>query len=461
MIKKISGIWWLPNNPGNKCYGVLKIFYSKRSILELKGLFVKPENFTRFINPTFILGKGEDVGEITLFQSSEYTCGSAYSSFHVDTIFIGSYFTKEDQLKFLNVSVEYLFLTNWIDPKNTLKYNFYKGEKLRISYNPLHSEIIYLPDTRLGFKSQIKTGLSGGMHLGAGSQFNYKENTIIDIKSTTKKLHQFSDFKSIILSIQDFFSFIFQTASYPISIFGKCNINKKVLLNPSIQVYFPLRGEPEIDREYDFRSVLFYYYDVSDKIGLIIKNWFEKEEKLKPVYNLYLASLYNYDMYLEYKFLSLIQAIEAYHRIKYEGFDKYMQDDEYEIILAKLKEKSFDITENPFKNILFEKLKYGNEYSLRKRFKMLFRENFVEIFDVSKPKIESFIKKTVDTRNYLIHQDNKLKSFSFEIKEFFHANLILKTLIEVHLLNELGLKNEEIKKFYQEKIKHNNLTLKF
>ena len=461
MIKKISGIWWLPNNPEKKCYGVLKIYYSKRSILELKGLFVKPENFTRFINPTFILGQGEDAGEITLFQSSEYTCGQAYSSFYVDTIFIGSHFTKEEQLKLLSVSVEYLFLTNWINPVNTLKCKFYKGEKLRISYKPLQSKVVYLPKTRLHFKLQIKTVLSGGMSFGAGSQVNYKENTVININSTTKRLHQFKEFKSIILSIQDFFSFIFQAPSYPISIFGKCNINKNALLNPSIQIYFPLRGEPNIDREFDFRSILFFYYEISNAYGLIIKNWFEKEEKLKPVYNLYLASLYNYDMYLEYKFLSLIQAIEAYHRIKYEGFDKYMQDDEYEIILAKLKEKSFDITENPFKNILFEKLKYGNEYSLRKRFKMLFRENFVEIFDVSKPKIESFIKKIVDTRNYLIHQDNKLKSFSFEIKEFFHANLILKTLIEVHLLNELGLKNEEIKKFYQEKIKHNNLTLKF
>ena len=54
-----------------------------------------------------------------------------------------------------------------------------------------------------------------------------------------------------------------------------------------------------------------------------------------------------------------------------------------------------------------------------------------------------------------------MKSISFENKEFFNANFISKILIEVHLLHELELKNEEIKKFYQEKIKHNNLMLKF
>ncbi|MBA7591412.1 hypothetical protein ES708_33568 [subsurface metagenome] len=166
-------------------------------------------------------------------------------------------------------------------------------------------------------------------------------------------------------------------------------------------------------------------------------------------------------MYLEYKFLSLIQAVEAYHRIKYEGQSKYLTDGEYKIILSELKEKFSYIIKEPFKNILFEKLEYGNEYSLRKRFKILFNDNFVEIFGVLKSKIKNFIQKTVDTRNYLIHQDKKLKSVSFVGREFIYANLILKTLIEVLLLNELGFKNEEIKQFYQEKIKHNNLILKF
>lgn len=361
----------------------------------------------------------------------------------------------------MNVSVEYLFLTNWFIPINTLKVKYYKKDKLRISYKPLHSKIVNLPKTDLGFKIQIVTGLSGELNLGAGSQFNYKENTFIKIKPNTKRLQQFQDFKNIILSIQDFLSFIIQTPSYPISILGKRNFDRKVLSNPSIQIYFPLRGEPDIDREFDFRSTLFFYHEISDKYQLILKNWFEKEEKLKPVYKLYLASLYNYDMYLEYKFLSLIQAIEAYHRIKYKGLDKYMQDDEYKIVLDKLKEKLPNLLEKSFRESLFTKFKYGNEYSLRKRFKILFSNSFVEIFKIPRLKLERFIKKVVDTRNYLIHQDNELESVTFHDNEFFHANLILKTLIEVHLLNELGFKNEEINKFYQKKIKHNNLNLKF
>jgi len=461
MIKKITGTWWLPDNPEKKHYGILKIYYSKRSTLELKGLFVKLKDNFKFINPKFILGEGEEVGRITLFQASEYDFSREYSTFHVDTIFIGFHFTKEEQLKFLNISVEYLFLTNWINPVNTFKPNFIKENKLRISYKPLRSKIIFLQKNNLKLKLQIETTLSGQMSFMPGCQFDYKEITLMNLKSTTKRPYQFEDLKNIILSMQDFFSFIFQKPSYPISIFGKRNINKNTLLNPSIQIYFPLRGEPNIEQEYNFRSVLFSFRDVSDKFGSIIKKWFENEDRLISIYKLYLASLYNYEMYLEYEFLSLVQAIEAFHRIKYSNNSKYMSDGEYEIILDKLKNVSIQFIEKPFRDILFDKLRYGNEYSLRQRFKELFRDIFLKIFKTSKPKLKRFIGKVIDTRNYLIHQDSSMESIAFNDNEFFNANTILKTLIEVHLLNELGIEVEEIQKYYHKKIKHNNLTLKF
>lgn len=461
MIKKITGTWWLPDNPEKKHYGILKIYYSQRSTLELKGLFVKPKDNFKFINPKFILGVGEEVGKVTLFQSSEYTCNSEYSTFHVDTIFIGFHFTKEEQLKFLNISVEYLFLTNWINPINTFRPNFYKENKLRISYKPVRSKAIFLQKNDLKFKLQIETTLSGQMSFGAGSQINYKEITLMNLKSTTKRPYQFKDLKDIILSMQDFFSFIFQTPSYPMSIFGKRNNDNNTLLNPSIQIYFPLRGEPDAEREYDFRSALFPFKKVSDKFGSIIEKWFENEDRLISVYKLYLASLYNYEMYLEYKFLSLIQAIEALHRIKYSNNSKYMSDGEYRIIIDKLKDASTPFIEKPFRDILFDKMRYGNEYSLRQRFKELFSDIFLTIFSTSKPKLKKFIGRAIDTRNYLIHQDSNLESITFHDNEFFHANTILKTLLEVHLLNELGIEVDEMQKIYHKKVKNNNLTLKF
>ncbi|GAH36832.1 unnamed protein product, partial [marine sediment metagenome] len=152
---------------------------------------------------------------------------------------------------------------------------------------------------------------------------------------------------------------------------------------------------------------------------------------------------------------------EAYHRIKYENESKYIEDDDYKCILGELKERSTDIIEEPFRKVLFNKLEYGNEYSLAKRFKMLFKEYLNEILETPKLNKNRFIQKVIKTRNYLVHQDKKLDDISFHDEEYINANTILKTLIEVILLKELGFKNEKIEIFYQKKIKHNNLILKF
>jgi len=461
MIKKITGHWYLPNYSDKKCYGILKIFYSKISTLEVKGILSKKDDWHIFVNPEFILGESDEGEKITLFSCSEYRCSPGNSYFHINTVFIGTHFDKEDKINFANVFVEYQYLSNWFIKKSTLDIKHFKNGKTKFSHEPQKSKIVNVAKNNLNLQLQIKTSLSGEASLGAGSNFKYKDQTVVQVKQNTKKVIKFRDAREIIILLQDLFSFIIQSPSYPIMILGECNFKENSFLNPPIHVYFPLRGEPDMEREFDFRSTLFFYREVEDNIKDILKNWFENEEKLKPIYKLYLASLYDHDMYLEYKFLSLVQAIEAYHRIKYESESKYIEDDDYKCILEELKRRSTDIIEEPFRKVLFNKLEYGNEYSLAKRFKMLFKEYLNKIFKTPKLNRNRFIQKVVKTRNYLVHQDKKLGGISFHDEEYINANIILKTLIEVILLKELGFKNKKIETFYQKKIKHNNLILKF
>ena len=462
MIKKITGHWYLPNYSDKKCYGILKIFYSKISTLEVKGILSKKDDWHIFVNPEFILGESDEGEKITLFSCSEYRCSPGNSYFHINTVFIGTHFDKEDKINFANVFVEYQYLSNWFIKKSTLGIKHFKNGKTKFSHEPQKSKIVNVAKNNLNLQLQIKTNLSGKASLGAGSNFKYKDQTVVQVKQNTKKVIKFRDAREIIILLQDLFSFIIQSPSYPIMILGECNFKENSFLNPPIHVYFPLRGELDMEREFDFRSTLFFYREVEDNITDIFKNWFENEEKLKPIYKLYLASLYDHDMYLEYKFLSLVQAIEAYHRITHKGFDKYINEKKYKNILKELKNKIDDtIEDSSFRKALYNRLEYGNEYSLRKRLKELFRENFIEVFKIPEPKVNRFIDKVVNTRNYLVHQDTQLKNKSFHDEEYINTNIILKTLIEVILLKELGFTNKKIETFYQMKIKHNNLTLKF
>ncbi len=75
-------------------------------------------------------------------------------------------------------------------------------------------------------------------------------------------------------------------------------------------------------------QMVFTFEDIKDRFDFFFNNWIEKKELLRPVYNLYFATLYNKHLYLENKFLNFVQALETYHRRVYGG--KYMDNDDYE-----------------------------------------------------------------------------------------------------------------------------------
>ena len=148
-------------------------------------------------------------------------------------------------------------------------------------------------------------------------------------------------------------------------------------------------------------------------------------------------------MYLQHQFLSLIQAIEAYHRRKFEG--KYLSDEKYEPIYKKFEGIINKLgIEDPFKDALKSKLKYGNEYSLIKRLRDLF-EKYREIFDNFIDDRVAFINKVKDTRNYLTHYDKNLMENAVDGEQLYYVTQQLKIVIVICLLSELGFNFKEIK----------------
>ena len=94
------------------------------------------------------------------------------------------------------------------------------------------------------------------------------------------------------------------------------------------------------------------------------RNWFAKADWLDPVCALYFGTLYNPSRYLDLNFLSLVHAIEAYHRRGSDETDKPAGEHE-----ARLKE-ILDAAPAAYRDWLGEKLRYSNELSLRRRLKL-------------------------------------------------------------------------------------------
>lgn len=82
---------------------------------------------------------------------------------------------------------------------------------------------------------------------------------------------------------------------------------------------------PEAPREP--REMLFTLPEASPNISRVLRAWFAKQGRLRPVFNLFFGMLYHPDMYSDVRFLMFVQAVETYgHRRRREAVERKFAD---------------------------------------------------------------------------------------------------------------------------------------
>jgi hypothetical protein len=122
-----TGMWWLPSNPTEKIYGLLKF---KRDYIELEisGVFSKAHAFQRLRLET-LHGLTNENKKITLYQVSEQYFSGPHllesdsknnfgeSVFSCEYIFIGRHFDHVDDIIFNCLYMNFTYLNKWINNK--------------------------------------------------------------------------------------------------------------------------------------------------------------------------------------------------------------------------------------------------------------------------------------------------------------------------------------------------------
>ncbi len=86
---------------------------------------------------------------------------------------------------------------------------------------------------------------------------------------------------------------------------------------PTVEVHYRPPGSQgglPPDSKVHPAEMLFTLGDIHEDFGRFVGEWFGKAERLGPVYDLYFATAYGSPAYLDDRFLSLVQGVEAYHR---------------------------------------------------------------------------------------------------------------------------------------------------
>lgn len=164
-----------------------------------------------------------------------------------------------------------------------------------------------------------------------------------------------------------------------------------------------------------------------DKISIpfseCCKKWFEVVPKFEKAATLTKSIMASEDLWLHMRFLSLLQALEGLHRSMGDG--KYMKNIAYEAVVHELQNAIPDSVNPDHRSSLKSKIKYGNQYSLRKRLKNLEASLTDEIRKHLFGPTKSAPHTWIDTRNYYTHWDEELIGSVLDNQEMYFANIRL------------------------------------
>jgi len=178
--------------------------------------------------------------------------------------------------------------------------------------------------------------------------------------------------------------------------------------------------------------------DITDAIN----RWFEAYPKLLMPIQLANSVLASDKLWLHVEFLSLMQALEGYHRALFDG--NYMEEGNYESVKKTLVDAIPVCLGSDHKDSLRSRIRYGNQISLRRR--------LVELADGFSGKIRQAVfggdgeipRSWIDTRNYYTHWDEELSANVLDTQGMYNANVRLRHFLRILYLKILGIPTDAI-----------------
>jgi hypothetical protein len=489
------GKWWLPNKPEVVVPGKLSFSPESGATLELIGSFYSSHlkeigkissiegesNLTSpvrldFIKPEeiIILGLLDNNEKITLYRCSgqvksfEFTKLTASLSFNVEYVFRKIHFEYEQDIKLKSISVQYSHLEKWVG-KSGMQFSVEENE-IWMSYQPPSS--IHL--AKIGSLDLYITFSPVCVYPFYPDAYNasIEQKTYLTIQNPCNK--PIDDCVNLLIKFSDLLSFAMTKATSVIKVTGKADVIhekpvqqangdftlEKEARETQVIIIFGLWNptkSSEINLSPD--KMLFLFSDVENYLGSFFEAWINKREEYEPVFDLLMATMYSSSLYLGYKFLNIIQALEAYHTSKYEGSyqdRKIYKKGLYKKFIEVLNDfpSESDNQENgisdEFRNALKGKLKNQTSFTLETRLKEIL--NKVSSLLPNKPDFignkkdrELFSKRASETRNALTHHNKEKRQQAARGRELFQLFHTLTVILQICLLRELNLPDESIK----------------
>ncbi|OGO37096.1 MAG: hypothetical protein A2W35_07115 [Chloroflexi bacterium RBG_16_57_11] len=437
---EISGHWWLPELPEKKYCGRLSFSQVEGGNLDLLGLPGGFENINDPQNPEIILGLSTKGKPVTLYRChlrhfNISIPGMQTSTYLIRFIFIGVHFNSDDDITFKGLSVNYTDLDEWVGISGFRVDNNAKDLNITYSYpDPITANIN--DNLQLGI-TYVRAGPWSALMT---KEVTISQRTIIELKTYTNELNFFT-FLEYLHHLSRLLILAVCRLVYPVQLLGKTIKNRQPMdhevdFYPPVEIYYQLIENPDKQKPLLSNDMLFTFGDIQPRFQDFVQRWYSKAERLKTVHDLYFGSLYSQRLFINHRFLNIIQGLETYYRIQVNN--RVLAKEEHKERVKEI----LDVVPEKYKNWVEGLLTPANQPSL----KMMLWALITKYDQIITPLIgdgEKFISTIVATRNHLTHHSENQKAIT-DGTDLYNATRSLTILLESALLEELGFTIDEI-----------------
>jgi hypothetical protein len=446
-----TGYWWIPSFPDNKIPGSIKISEQNEITLELLGTLPRSDErlhgeWLDNKNYEIILGFTREGELITIFQAncchwSDNYPGINSEIYNINYFLIGVHYRKLEEMKFFKLKVRYSHLSIWTylgSPKFLESFNNQFSENKDLSN-------VDLPElTARTTKGEVKIGID-----------ITRSREICDLEVTKKKTSEIMIKPPTELPLEKYY----EDYLYPLQNFLTLATNQKNSVTKLI--VFSHHGE-KINHSYHDSSeeqieviasrfvhkneesnkvspmIIFSLGDIENEFPLYIQKWLNISDEIQHICKIYFELKYIKSISFEFYFLSIVKAIESYHRLKINPSKTSLQDHKDRL------EEIYDAIPEKHRDWLKKKLAFSHEPTLKDRLDKLItiHKGIIQPFLCDANNINNLTQRITRTRNYYTHYDQLLDGKYAKGSELFRLAQVLSFLLLSCLLSELGCTSE-------------------
>jgi hypothetical protein len=410
--RTFRGLWWLPHDESNRLAGTLT-FADGAGTLETIGDFGhkllaetahEKQYSLELARQPRILGASTDGKQITLeatlpLSHVESFPGMSTATYRGDAALVGKHFIAEENIGFDEISIRASDLNEWTQLSGltgSLKLPIGSGVEMR--YEPPDDVIIELARGEL---AQIRFGASSRGFGPGSTSFELRQEATFHLRFARRVT--LADAQARVIQVRNFLSLAVARPVAILSVAGYQLDSGTGDRRLAAEIFWEIPNNPKPPSSLnDPRSMLFTLPEATPSISKVMRNWFAKQQRLTPVFDLFFGVRHHPTLPLEVRFLTYAQAVETYD---------------------------------------FRRRRRPGNYSLAERMGDVLgqcRTTAKRIVGADTEDEATFIQRFKNTRNYYTHYNPRLESTAARGAELYLLFVQVQAILEMSLLRELG-----------------------